>query len=474
MAPKLRPMNTSLSPERTAVRPAPCGPVVHRWWRDVSALAGWSVLLVVVSLWVSDGGVHDLAGSWDTALTSSGRLLGLIASALMLLQIFLMARVPWVEKAWGQQNLTRLHGVVGFTSFAAMMGHIVLVTAGYAAADPSRIVPTAVDLVLNYPGMVLAVLGTAALIMVVVTSMRVARRRLRYESWHLLHLYAYLGTGLALPHQLWSGQSFQQSTTATVFWWGLYILCAGTVLVYRIGLPAWTSLRSPIRVIGVHRESESVVSVTVGGPGVARLDAHGGQYFQWRFLDGPGCSRAHPYSLSATPDGTTLRFTAAIVGDGSSRLTQLRPGTRVLVEGPYGHIHAGARTQPKTLLIGAGIGITPMRALIEDLSTSPGDVMVINRARTRADAVLHDELVDITHRLGAGYAVVDGHRIPGRDSWLPVHAARWSDTHVLARLCPDVADRDVFVCGPPEWAAAVRRAASALGTPPRQIHTENF
>jgi ferredoxin-NADP reductase len=55
------------------------------------------------------------------------------------------------------------------------------------------------DLVTTYPGMLLAALGFGALVMVVVTSVRAARRRLRYESWHLLHLYAYLGVGLALP-----------------------------------------------------------------------------------------------------------------------------------------------------------------------------------------------------------------------------------------------------------------------------------
>ena len=65
--------------------------------------------------------------------------------------------------------------------------------------------------------------------------MRAARRRLRYESWHLLHLYAYLGVGLALPHQLWTGADFISSPLAQAYWWTLYAVAAGAVVVYRLG-----------------------------------------------------------------------------------------------------------------------------------------------------------------------------------------------------------------------------------------------
>ncbi len=60
---------------------------------------------------------------------------------------------------------------------------------------------------------------------------------MRYESWHLLHLYAYLGAGLALPHQLWTGQDFRASTVATVFWWGLYAAVLASVVAFRVVLP---------------------------------------------------------------------------------------------------------------------------------------------------------------------------------------------------------------------------------------------
>ena len=273
---------------------------------------------------------------------------------------------------------------------------------------------TIVDFTLNYPGMLLAIAGTVALCLVVVTSVKRARRRLRYESWHLIHLYGYLGAGLALPHQLWTGQpTSSASTAATVFWWGLYAVCLAAVLVFRVGVPLARMARHRLRVIDVRHEAPGVTTVTVAGSRLAGLPAHGGQFFHWRFLDGPGWTRANPYSLSAAPDGRTLRFTAAHAGDGSSRLAALRPGTKVLVEGPYGRMHAGTRTRRKVLLMGAGIGITPMRALLEGLPQGRGDVTIVHRVGTLADLVLDREIDALAKERGAHYVVVEGHRSSG-------------------------------------------------------------
>ncbi len=446
---------------------------VPLWWRDASGAAFWGILLVVTALWVAGGGVQDL-GSASGFLLSTGRITGLIASALLLIQVFLMARVPWFEQAWGQDELARVHRLVGFTSFNLMVAHVVLITLGYAAASPAGLWRTIVDFVLNYPGMLLAVAGTACLVMVVVTSVKKARARMRYESWHLIHLYGYLGAGLALPHQLWTGQEFLRSGAATVFWWGLYAVCAGSVVGFRLLLPAWRSLRSPLRVTSVRAEAPGVTTVTVGGPGVAALPARAGQFFQWRFLDGPGASRAHPYSLSAAPSGGSLRITAAHAGDGSARLVSLRPGTRVLVEGPYGRLHEGVRTQRKVLLMGAGIGITPMRALLEDLAQQPGDVTVVHRIRSRAEQFLGSEIDRLARERGARYLVVEGPRVPGRDTWLPQQAAHLSDADALRQLVPDVAHHDVYLCGAPGWMDAAREAALAAGVPATRIHLERF
>src|SRR5262249_38525156 len=153
---------------------------------------------VVAGLWISNRGLQQLAGAGEPA-TGTGRLTGLIAADLLIIQVLLMARIPMVERAYGQDRLARRHRLGGPWSFWLMVAHVLLITIGYAQSARTGLVAEAWALITTYPGMLLATAGTALLVGVVVLSIRAARRRLRYESWHLLHLYAYLGVGLALP-----------------------------------------------------------------------------------------------------------------------------------------------------------------------------------------------------------------------------------------------------------------------------------
>jgi predicted ferric reductase len=438
--------------------------------RLAALVSGWAGLLLVGYWWAAGGGITDL-GSWAAGLTSTGRLTGLLASFLLLVQVLLMARVPVLEQAYGQERLARTHRLVGFSSFTLMLAHVGLITWGYAAGKLSATPGELWDLTVSYPGMLLAAGGTACLLMVVVTSYRAARRRLRYESWHLLHLYAYLGVGLALPHQLWTGQEFLASTGRTVFWWGLWIAAAAAVLVWRVALPLARSARWGLRVTAVVPEGDGVLSVWMAAREGARVPAEAGQFLTFRFLSGTGWTRGHPYSLSAAPDGRSLRITVKVAGDGSAALRLLRPGTRVLVEGPYGRLSARARTQRKVLLVGAGVGVTPLRALAEELPYAPGEATLLYRYT--GAPLFRDELDALAEHRGLDIVALPGHR-RAAGSWLGAGVGPASDLLALTHWVPDVAERDVYVCGPEPWADDVRRTALAAGLPADRFHVESF
>ncbi|MFJ2370399.1 ferric reductase-like transmembrane domain-containing protein [Microbacterium sp. NPDC087665] len=442
-------------------------------WRAAAITVIWATSLFVVALWVAGGGVTAVLGLNAETVATFGRLTGLVAANLLLYQVLLMARVPLFERGFGRDGITRLHRFVGFWSFWLMGAHIALLAVGYAMAAGINPFVQLWSFIWDYPGMLLATAGALLILLVVVTSIRRARRRLRYESWHLLHLYAYLGVGLALPHQLWTGADFLSSPIATGYWWSIWALAAGSVLLFRIGMPLLRSSRRGLRVAGVEVDGARGVTIRVAGRDLPTLGARAGQFFVWRFLDGPGWTRGHPFSLSAAP-GSELTLTARVVGDGTQRLTALLPGTRVIVEGPYGEMTGERRTGTKLLMIGAGAGVAPLVSLLETEGYGPGDAMLITRESAAEDALRQEAIADLVRTRGLSYLPFVGPRSSGASSWIPATHEAWSGAELLRHLIPDPGVYDVFLCGAEAWMSDLKRDLVEADFAPHRIHSESF
>jgi ferredoxin-NADP reductase len=340
--------------------------------------------------------------------------------------------------------------------------HGALITIGYAAQAKTGVAAELWRLVATYPGVLAATAAFALLIAAGVSSYRRIRRRVAYETWWSIHLYTYLALFLAFSHQVALGQPFVGHPVARAIWTAMWVGAAALVLVYRLGLPLWRTLRHRPVVESVHADAPGVASIVVRGRALDRLPLSGGQFLHWRILRRGHWWQAHPYSLSALPRNGRLRLTVKARGDSSRTMTRLRPGTRLAIEGPYGAFTEAARRADAVLLVGAGVGITPVRALLEDLpATVDADVVV--RASSDRDLVLRDELRELAARRGARL-----HELVGPREHVPL------DRDALLALVPDVAERDVFVCGPEGFMATIADAAVSAGADPARVHSERF
>ncbi len=437
----------------------------------VRTIAGWGLALlalanagVVVSLWLAAGGpadVHDLS----SGLTSAGRVAGLLGAYLVLVELLLLARIPLLERIYGFERLAVAHRLNGRVAITLLVGHAALITAGYTTGDGISL-PAEVELLITgYPGVITAIAGLALLVAVAVTSAVAVRRRLRYETWHFVHLYAYLGVALAFSHQLATGTDFLARPAARAYWTALYVVTLGALVTFRLALPLARSLLvHRLRVEKVIEEAPGVVSLEIGGERLHRLRAQAGQFFLWRFLTRDRWWEAHPFSLSAAPDGRRLRITVKGIGDYTAALRAIPPGTRVIAEGPFGSFTAAARRRPRVALIAGGVGITPIRALLEDMPGGPEDITVVYRALRDDDVILRAELDELAGRRG-----VEVHYVLGdHDSGELLSPER------LRALMPDIASRDVYVCGPPAMVEATRATLGRSGVSRRHIVTERF
>jgi predicted ferric reductase len=400
------------------------------------------------------------AGFASNALIVLGRLAGLYASLLMAFQLLLVARLPWFDRRIGMDRLTSWHRWTGFSVLWLLLAHAVFIVFGYAESSSLDPVNQLVDLAETVEGVLRAIVALAIIIVVGAVSARYARRRLAYETWHFIHLYTYVAVVLAFTHQVAAGTTFASSSAAQTYWYAVWGVALASVFAGRLALPLWRNLRHRLRVTAVVPENDHVVSIYITGRDLDRLPARAGQFFLWRFLTKDRWWQANPFSLSAAPDGRTLRLTAKRAGDGSAALRHLKVGTRVFAEGPYGAFTTLHRTRPDALLIAGGVGVTPIRALLEELH---GHAVVIYRVATDRDAVLHDELRDLALARGAELHLVTGPPVPDRLA-----------PQELARLVPDIAERDVYLCGPPPMTNAVLGSLRELGVPRSQTHFERF
>ncbi|MBG0562877.1 ferredoxin reductase family protein [Actinoplanes aureus] len=414
--------------------------------------------LVAIQLMFQIAGppAHNLFGS-------IGRLLGLHLAFAMVVQILLIARLPVLDRAFGMDRLTGWHRWVGFTIFWLAILHPSFVIVGFAVYDKVSVLRTALTLSKQLP-VILGLIAVGLIVLVVALSVRIARRRLSYETWHAVHLLLYVVVTLGVIHQLYEGTAFRINIWTEVYWWGLWAFALGALLTGRLIVPLIRNARHRLRVAAVVPESGDVVSVHVTGRDLDRLPARAGQFFLWRF---PGHNRwwqVNPFSLSAAPNGRSLRLTAKGIGTTSAGLRDLPIGARVFAEGPYGAFTLARRTRTATLLIAGGIGITPIRSLLEDPEIG-GDVVVLYRVRSTAEAVLLGELRNLARVRGARLHVITGKTGPGNQPFRP---------DSLQSLVPDITDRDVYVCGPAALTGAVLKSLRELRVPSRQVHFEAF
>ena len=427
----------------------------------VLAVLGAIGLFISVALVAPVESASVLAGPGGV-ITAIGRVSAMAGTYLLLVTLLLIARIPAVEAALGQDRLVALHRRLGPLVIGLIGLHVVTIVVGYAMQVSAGPLHELAVMVVTFPGMLMAAVGLGLLVLAATTSYRYVRRKMKYETWWAVHLYTYLAVALSVPHQILTGAPFMGHPLASAWWLTLWFGTAGSVLVYRWGLPLLRSMRHKVTVTAVDEETPGVVSVTMKGRHLDRLEASGGQFLHWRFLKRDMWWQAHPYSLSAVPTTNQMRITVKDLGDHSNSLARIKPGTRVGIEGPYGTFTHHARHTDRVLLVAAGVGATPVRAMLDDLPRQV-DVVAILRGASRRDLVLRDEIARAVDERGGRLHELLGPRTHAR-----------LDAQGLGELVPDLIERDVYVCGPTAFMRSLVGAARELGVPDQRIHREEF
>ena len=427
-------------------------------------------LAAVIGFWLTGPATQQLlSGDVVVIWQAVGRLFGLIATYCALVQFVLMGRVGWLEPIFGLDRLAIFHRGNGTVALLLMLLHSSSMVITYSLLS-GQAPYVGANAVLGMPYVMLAAIGEVLFVLTVVTSVIIVRKHLKFEAWYAVHLLNYLAIVLIPFHQLANGSDLLLNQVFAYYWISLYAFAFLNLLVWRFGRTFWLSWRHNFTVEKVVQETPTATSVYITGKRLDSFKAKGGQFVLVRFLDKQRIWQEHPFSLSALPNGQHIRLTIRQLGDFTQSVPTIAPGTKVWVSGPYGAFtHEQQQTQ-KVLYIAGGIGITPIRSMIEERAAQgkKDTAVMLYGNRSLEDTALMSELQPLAASINMSiYNVLSDQKdYAGETGFI--------DKEKIARLVPDAAERDVFLCGPPPMMAGIKKALDELGVPASQVHYERF
>lgn len=426
----------------------------------------WAGNLVwITSVWAQNR-LDDVQAGGGAALIALGALCGLFGAFFLLIQLILMSGIRPLERPFGLNRLIDMHHTNGFVGYTLIMTHVCLIVFGYSTLTGDGLIQQYFVLQ-QLPYITLASFAIWALNAVVISSIVIVRRRLRYEWWRTVHWLVYAVVILSFWHQVNNGHELLGSTVFRYYWWLLYTFALLSVIFMRWLHPLLLHARYGFRVERVERETPNVTSIYVSGKNLDQLKYEAGQFNFWYFWS-PGLRlQKHPFTISSSPDDPYLRLSAKAIGDYSAALADVKPGTPALVNGPFGRFTMAMSTGRKRLFIAGGIGVTPIRSMLGD-KVMGGDILLYS-AQRETDLAFREYFVTLTDKGLAVHYLLE----KLRQKQSNYHKGRITP-ELLVRLVPDLAERDVWLCGPPAMMSAVRQTLTGLGVPNHRIYSEEF
>jgi predicted ferric reductase len=318
-------------------------------------------------------------------------------------------------------------------------------------------------------------LSGAIVAMVLVVFLTFKRRPLgiAYEWWRLSHgLLGVFIVVVALVHVLqvrwYVGENWQRFV-----WGGLTtaaLLLLGQVRVIK---PLMMKRR---RYCIVDRRSEGIKTWTlVLEPlGHAGMSFKPGQFAWLTIGSTPFSMQQHPFSIaSSAARHSYLEFTIRELGDFTSTIGNVKIGSSVFVEGPYGAFVPDLTSSRGLVLIAGGVGIAPMMSILRTLNDTNDQrpVILIYGNHNREETIFREELLALQKTLTLRITFV----LENSDDILSSEPGRISESLLERHIPGDTRDTlEYFICGPAAMMDMVERYLDRVGVPSRLVHSERF
>ena len=419
-------------------------------------------------------------GNWYSFFHSYslGMFFGLVSYCYFAVALVLGSRVKALDRAFGQDRILVMHGIIAGLALGCAVPHAVLkkiyfpeetfqsMTGSIGLALFLFVILMTVLLMLETPLDRIPPLSRLARVLKKTT-------RADYTLLKLLHNLAAPAFALIVLHVLLASP-VQETAGKTAFAGVTGLVAVALYVRHKLFRPVVSALNAHA-VASVRRLADGIVEIGLEPRGGRKTRHEAGQFAYFRFLDRTCGFGEHPFTISSAPSARGLTVTVKALGDYTAKLGSLREGATCLVDGPYGLFHP-ARDDRELLFVAGGIGITPFLSILRDFAekSRQGTVTLLWSVRRRGEAFALEELRSIAARL-------NGFRFRVLVTGEPSFAADTPDGRIDARLLGEELGRfssprgvKGFVCGPDAFRRSVQTLLLEAGIPERSVFYEAF
>jgi predicted ferric reductase len=391
--------------------------------------------------------------------------LGFVGLAMLWLQFALTARFRNIAASLGIDTMLQFHGRAGLFAILLALAHPVVLLAanpGFIAfLDPRVSAARALALYAL----------TGALLLLALLTLQRRPLRIPYEWWRLTH--GVLGFGVVFigtVHVIRVGHYISVPWKQAL--WIALGLGAVALLVHTRLLRPLQLRKRPYAVTKVRQHRGDASTLTIEPEGHHGLTFEAGQFAWLTIGRSPFSLQQHPFSFSSSSsDPRQLQMTIKSLGDFTSTIGTVQPGTRAFLEGPYGAFTLD-RNAPRAVFIAGGVGISPILSMLRTAGDSSDQrpFMLIYATSKPERTLFMEELEALRQQLDLD--VVHVFEEPQPD-WKGERGLLTPE--ILQRhLPPADTDYQALVCGPPPMMDVAERTLRGRGVPLRQIRSERF
>lgn len=392
--------------------------------------------------------------------------IGFVGLSMMGLQFFLTGRFRHITAPYGIDVVYHFHRQISTVAFILILLHPLII---FISSPETLIFLNPV----SSPWWVTAGLASlVALAVLILTSIKRKEWNIRYEPWRLTHAFFSIGVvAFSLIHIEGVGY-YVQGPLKRWFWIGLATAWILSLVYVRILKPIWM-FRRPYTIKELIKERGKTWTLVLRPEGHPAMSFKPGQFAWLKIGKSPFAIREHPFSFSSSSMRTDkIEISIKELGDFTSMIGEVPPGTRAYLDGPYGTFTIDRHTAPGYVFIVGGVGITPVISIFRTLADRHEKrlLLMFYSSKTWEEVTFREELESLAQRLNLQLVYTLSNPPEGWEG----ERGR-IDAEMMARYLPEnrVA-YEYFICGPDPMQIAVKKALEELGLPIEKVQSESF